>query len=304
MPTQGAFYAHSSSKSATMPRKHLSLLAVFKKAQAWDPESAAPPILLSRYDAAKDSLTYSSSFASFSAVTALLTSSPPSSGGPVIFIEGQLHRISLKGDSSGRYYALVTSVDYPPRIACKCLAELAGRFESNFGAASLTDLPAVFAPKCKPVLKELLSKYNEPREVDAIANVQTKIDAVKLTMQVRLFERDQRDEEETPVSLALLAPNAAPKAPYFIHPFAPQENIAVMLINADKVEDIDARAVELTKQSLVFRKRSDNLRKKIRCKNMKWILELGGVFLLIAGLIVMIVMLNVNAGNNSTRSRW
>ena len=76
------------------------------------------------------------------------------------------------------------------------------------------------------------------------------------------------------------------------------ENISVLLANTERLEDIDAKAQELSEQSLVFRKKSVTLRKTMRWQNCKWTIALFVVFLVIGGLIALIVMLNVNGGGS------
>ena len=88
-------------------------------------------------------------------------------------------KVVYVADAEGRCFALVTSTDYPTRVAIRAIEELKSRFAagSRLSLSSLTDPPATFAPKCKPILRELCSKYNEPREVDALTDVMAKVRA-------------------------------------------------------------------------------------------------------------------------------
>ena len=60
-----------------------------------------------------------------------------------------------------------------------------------------------------------------------------------------------------------------------------QDNIASMLQNVEKTEAISDQANHLNEQASVFKKKSEDLQRRMKCKNMKMTAIIVGVLLLI-----------------------
>merc|ERR1711934_563665 len=60
-----------------------------------------------------------------------------------------------------------------------------------------------------------------------------------------------------------------------------QDNIASMLKNTEKAEDMASKSEQLNEQASVFKKRSTDLKKQMQWKNLKMTLILGGVIVVI-----------------------
>jgi hypothetical protein len=83
---------------------------------------------------------------------------------------------------------------------------------------------------CTALFDKICRKYNNLQEVDKLASLQKKVDAVKLTM---------------------------------------QDNINVALSNCVKLESIEQQAEELQQSAGVFKKNAKDLKDKLWWKNMK-----------------------------------
>ena len=127
------------------------------------------------------------------------------------------------------------------------------------GAACLTGEPGKFRAKIRPELKRICKKYNSGEGTDKVAEVMGKIDVVKLTM---------------------------------------QSNIAEMLESSEKLSSIDRTSALLTEQSLVFKKKSNKLRKVMRCKNRKMNLAILFLFLLVGGVVALVIVLSTTNNDN------
>jgi hypothetical protein len=77
-----------------------------------------------------------------------------------------------------------------------------------------------------------------------------------------------------------------------------KENIKQLLINEEKLEKIEAAAVELNKTSLTFQKSAGDLKNKMWWKMWKMRLLIGG--LIIAVLIIIIVPIAVTSSSSSS----
>merc|ERR1712032_643244 len=101
--------------------------------------------------------------------------------------------------------------------------------------------------KAKKVLEDSCKKFADPSSVDKAQQVLGQVDAVKGQM---------------------------------------QDNIASMLKNTEKAEDMAAKSEQLNEQASVFKKRSTDLKKQMQWKNLKMTLILGGIILVIVLAIV------------------
>lgn len=97
------------------------------------------------------------------------------------------------------------------------------------------------------MLQKICAKYDNLAEIDKLAAVTRKVDAVKLVM---------------------------------------QENINVALQNCVKLESIEATSEELQQQAGIFKKNATDLRNKMWWKNMRMKLIIGFLILAILGIII------------------
>jgi len=98
------------------------------------------------------------------------------------------------------------------------------------------------------MLSSVCTKYEDVSKVDKASALMNKVDAVKGTM---------------------------------------QDNIASMLKNTEKAETIAQQSDQLSEQAAVFKKKSTDLQKQMRCKNLKMTIILG---LLIGGILLVIIV--------------
>mmetsp|Transcript_10700 Transcript_10700/g.21643 ORF Transcript_10700/g.21643 Transcript_10700/m.21643 type:complete len:104 (+) Transcript_10700:957-1268(+) len=70
-----------------------------------------------------------------------------------------------------------------------------------------------------------------------------------------------------------------------------QDNISAMLKNTEQAESLAERSDQLNEQASVFKKKSTDLRKQMRCKNLKMtiilVLLVGGVLAIILVPLIM-----------------
>ena len=134
------------------------------------------------------------------------------------------------------------------------LQDLYKEFTAKYGDAAKTAAENSLSKKAKNVMQETCKKFEDPSSVDKTQKILGQVDAVKGQM---------------------------------------QDNIANMLKNTEKAEDMAAKSEQLNEQASVFKKRSTDLKKQMQWKNMKMTLILGGVILLIV--LVVVVPLIVRA---------
>lgn len=162
--------------------------------------------------------------------------------------EGEIYSISYVADDENRVFAVVTERSYPARVTFTLLEELRDNFMQDFAEKSLTAKKHSLSGKTKPILKALLNKYDDLQSVDKISYLNDQIDVVKTQM---------------------------------------QENIRLHLENYSNLEGISRDVEDLTGQAKMFEGRSHQLRRKMRCKNLKLNLLIAGIVIII--LIVIIV---------------
>lgn len=150
--------------------------------------------------------------------------------------------------------ATITGTQYPSRVAIAMLQDLYKEFTAKHGDNAKTAAENSLSKKAKPIFLEVCKKYEDPTGVDKTSKILGQVDAVKGQM---------------------------------------QDNIASMLKNTEKAEDMAAKSEQLNEQASVFKKRSTDLKKQMQWKNLKMTLILGGVVLLIV--LVIVVPLVVRA---------
>ena len=80
-----------------------------------------------------------------------------------------------------------------------------------------------------------------------------------------------------------------------------QDNIAAMLKNTEQAESLAERSNQLNEQANVFQKKSKDLRKQMRCKNIKMTIIL--VTLVVGILVIVLVPLIMRAKKAATGGR-
>jgi len=137
------------------------------------------------------------------------------------------------------------------------LQETYKEFMEKYGSEAKTCKEGALSKKAKNVLSEVCTKYDDPTKVDKSSALLGKVDEVKGQM---------------------------------------QSNIAGMLKNTEKAESLAEKSDQLNEQASVFKKKSNDLRKQMACKNLKMTLILGGVIVII--LIVILAPLIARAKKN------
>jgi len=138
--------------------------------------------------------------------------------------------------------ASITGTQYPSRVAIALLQDIYTDFASKYGDAAKTAAENSLSKKAKSILQDSCKKYDDPSSVDKTQKILGQVDAVKGQM---------------------------------------QDNIANMLKNTEKAEDMAAKSEQLNEQASVFKKRSTDLKKQMQWKNLKMTLILGGIILVI-----------------------
>ena len=144
----------------------------------------------------------------------------------------------------GRVYIAITSKAYPSRYIYSStdgstrgvLGALKREIIEKFPDASLTCAANGLDAKVKPLLKALCDEFNDVKQIDKIASVQSKVDAVTGVM---------------------------------------QKNIELALKNTDRLEDIDEKAVVLADSAQKFKNAGTALKRKMQCRYWKMILFFG-----------------------------
>lgn len=153
----------------------------------------------------------------------------------------------LIADDLGLIYILICTNSYPQRVAHQCLEELQRTFVNKVGDKATTAKERSLEKTCLPMFRTICEKYDNLSQVDKLAAVSKKVDAVKLVM---------------------------------------QENIDIALQNCVKLESIEKAAEELQQQAGVFKRNANELKKKMWWKNIKMKLIIGFIILAILGIII------------------
>mmetsp|Transcript_7472 Transcript_7472/g.17099 ORF Transcript_7472/g.17099 Transcript_7472/m.17099 type:complete len:158 (+) Transcript_7472:484-957(+) len=134
------------------------------------------------------------------------------------------------------------------------LQELYTDFNDQYGADAKMAPANSLSKKSKNLLSGFCKRYEDPSNVDKAQKVLGQVDQVKSQM---------------------------------------QDNIAGMLKNAEKAETLAEKSDQLSEQATVFKKRSGELKKQMRWKNLKMTLIL--VALVVGILLVILVPMIMKA---------
>lgn len=153
----------------------------------------------------------------------------------------------LIADDLGIIYVFISNPNYPQRSALSCLEELQRTFSAKVGEKATTAKQDALTSSCSALLQKVCVKYDNLAEVDKLAAVSRKVDAVKLVM---------------------------------------QDNINVALQNCVKLESIEQTSEELQQQAGIFKKSANELKNKMWWKNMQMKLIIAFIVLAILGIII------------------
>lgn len=162
--------------------------------------------------------------------------------------QGDTQSIHYIMDAQGRVYTLVSSPRYSPRIAFAALSEFQQTFGTEYGEKIANATEDGLNRSSSNMLRDLSERFANPSKIDSISSVQEKVDVVKSTM---------------------------------------KENIQQLLINQEKVENIESTTIHLNEQSIAFKNQSKQLSDKMWWKMWKMRLLIGGLICLV--LIVIVV---------------
>lgn len=220
-------------------------------------------VTLAKYDhagqyethAGADSALYGGRDKSYADAVALVIGKDPPTGasagggiGGFKMVQSDVHQVVYGADSDGLCLAVITGQKYPTRVSISMLSELYDKFSKQFGDAAKTGGPNSLSKKAKSTFVASCEKYSDLKQIDKASALLDKVEAVKGTM---------------------------------------QGNIATMLENTEKADVIAQQSDQLNEQASVFKKKSTNLRKQMRCKNMKMTIILS---LLIVGILIVILV--------------
>jgi len=239
-------------------------------------ESDGTAVCVAKYDYAgqyehqsgADSSLYGGRDKSYAeAVAGVISNDPPSGlsqpnelGGWKV-VQSDQHQIVYGADIDGLCCATITGTQYPSRVAIGMLQDLYSNFSTKYGDAAKTAAENSLSKKSKSILQDSCKKYADPASMDKTQQVLGQVDAVKGQM---------------------------------------QDNIASMLKNTEKAEDMAAKSEQLNEQASVFKKRSTDLKKQMQWKNLKMTIILGCVIvaIILAITVPLVVKAKKLAGKN------
>eukprot|EP01038_Epipyxis_sp_PR26KG_P009628 gene9628-12964_t len=175
-------------------------------------------------------------------------------------INGENQAIHYHCDSTGRIFIIVTGVRYPPRLAFVALDEFESKFNKDLGVRIAAASEGSLTRVSLSLMRDICDKFENPANVDKLAAVTDKVEIVKSTM---------------------------------------KESIQQLLINEEKMNQIEAAAVHLNEQSVVFNKSATQLKDKMWWKMWKMRLLIGG--LVVSVLLIIILTLTVSVGGTSKK---
>jgi hypothetical protein len=180
----------------------------------------------------------------------------------IIYIQNSTTSSSLNKSQISTGLAIVTGLKYPSRTAIAMLTELYTPYSEQFSLQAKSATTNSLTKKSKTLLSTTCKKYDDSSKVDKAAALNVKVEAVQAQM---------------------------------------QDNIAAMLKNTEQAESLAERSNQLNEQANVFQKKSKDLRKQMRCKNIKMTIIL--VTLVVGVLVIILVPLIVRAKNAAKGGR-
>ena len=142
------------------------------------------------------------------------------------------------------------------------LTELYTPYSEQFALQAKSATNGALTKKSKSLLSQHCKKYDDSSKVDKASALNSKVEIVKGQM---------------------------------------QDNIAAMLKNTEQAETLAERSNQLNEQANVFQKKSKDLRKQMRCKNIKMTIIL--VSLVVGILVIVLVPLIMRAKKAASGGR-
>ncbi|TFJ81650.1 hypothetical protein NSK_006901 [Nannochloropsis salina CCMP1776] len=153
----------------------------------------------------------------------------------------------LMSDVEGRIFILISERTYPVRAAHACLEEFQRSFLAKTGTKSLEVKEKGLDKSSGEMLRKLCEKYDNLAEVDKLAAVMNKVDAVKLVL---------------------------------------QENVQVALANCVALDNIEKAAEDLQAQAGMFKRNATTLKKQMCWKQLRMKMVMGLAILAILLVII------------------
>lgn len=175
-------------------------------------------------------------------------------------VQSDAHQVVYGGDSDGLCLAVVTGLRYPSRVATQMLTECYGEYSEKLGGEVKDAATNSLNRKSKPILTKFCKKYDDVNNVDKASALIGKVDGVKVQM---------------------------------------QDNIATMLQNMEQTEAISDQASQLNEQASVFKKKSTDLKRQMKCKNLKMTII---VAVLVVGILLSILLPLISKAKKATSS--
>lgn len=163
-------------------------------------------------------------------------------------VQSDVHQVIYGADSEGLCIAVVTGLKYPSRTAIQMLTELYTPYSEQFALQAKSATNGALTKKSKSLLSQHCKKYDDSSKVDKASALNSKVEIVKGQM---------------------------------------QDNIAAMLKNTEQAETLAERSNQLNEQANVFQKKSKDLKKQMRCKNIKMTIILTS---LVVGILVIVLV--------------
>eukprot|EP00591_Stephanopyxis_turris_P009056 CAMPEP_0195517966 /NCGR_PEP_ID=MMETSP0794_2-20130614/11849_1 /TAXON_ID=515487 /ORGANISM="Stephanopyxis turris, Strain CCMP 815" /LENGTH=286 /DNA_ID=CAMNT_0040646853 /DNA_START=57 /DNA_END=917 /DNA_ORIENTATION=+ len=167
-------------------------------------------------------------------------------------VQSEVHQVVYGVDTDGLCMGVITGLKYPSRVAIQMIIELHGEFTEKCGVQAKSGTINSLSRKSKPIMSSICTKYDDLSSVDKTSAILGKVDEVKTSM---------------------------------------QGNIAAMLANTEQADSLAQQSDQLNIQAEVFKEKSTDLKKQMKCKNLKLTIILIFVVVGILAVIFLPIML-------------
>mmetsp|Transcript_3566 Transcript_3566/g.10249 ORF Transcript_3566/g.10249 Transcript_3566/m.10249 type:complete len:249 (-) Transcript_3566:76-822(-) len=174
-----------------------------------------------------------------------------------VTVDGGATAIHCMADDRDRVYIMITDADYPQRVSYLGLEELQSKFLDRTDGVDVDSVEEDgLNRRVKGTFKEVLQKYEQVEDFDQLAELHSKVDMVRMSM---------------------------------------VENVQTALANADRVENLEASSERLNQDAKLFQDQSSELRRRMRCKNIKMYIVISLVVLTILLAVIVPVVIQIEA---------
>jgi len=162
---------------------------------------------------------------------------------------GRSGSIHFAADDGGRVFICITKEGYPARVAHMCLEEMQDHIllSPHNSASLVATKPHELSDAILPILDDLVDKFDDPSQADALTSVNRKIDVTTSVM---------------------------------------QDNITQILENDSKLEEIEGKADNMTDAAQKFKSSSKDLKDKMWWRMCKLRICYALVVLALLGVVV------------------